>query len=59
MYYGAWDVFIHFVYIGGLTSFVGLLLFMVWLLWGQNRAGDDRPIRTRTVLTKGGTHAKC
>jgi hypothetical protein len=50
MYYGAWDVFIHWLYVGGLLSFVGLLLFVVWLMWAMSRAGDSRPIRMRTVL---------
>ena len=44
------SAFLQSVFFSGLLVFVGESLFVGLIMWAESRAGDDRPIRTRTVL---------
>jgi hypothetical protein len=41
MYYGAWDVFIHSAFFGGLTTIVLGLLFVGLIMYAEYRAECD------------------
>lgn len=47
MYYGAWDVFVHSTFFGGLTTLVLGLLFVGLIMYAESKAESEPPQRER------------
>ena len=54
MYYGAWDVFVHSAFFGGLTTIVLGLLFVGLIMWAESRTQAPEKQETRKLRRVGG-----